>query len=267
MGGIIMKHKFYYLLHYFLVFLFLLNSICSSNCRTAAATKKTPVFIILTKYSKTLDIRNEFYIGAIVSNGKTPTWKSSNSRVASVNTYGLVTAKKGGQAKITAKVPGAEARCIVTINKTKIQLSSSSLSLEHGEFCQLRATTSNRSHPQFKSKKPSVASVTDSGKVCGEKPGSTYITITADGTKTTCRVTVKKPLIKLSHTKITLSPDTEKTLQASTSSGLPPQWKSNKSSVATVDDNGTVYAVKPGTARIRVKLDGVTKYCTVKVTK
>lgn len=262
-----MKQKLYCLLHYFLAFLFILNSVCSSGRHASAATKKTPVFIILTKYSKTLNIGNEFYIGAIVSNGKTPTWKSSNSRIASVNTYGLVTAKKGGQAKITAKVPGAEARCTVTVNKTKIQLSSSSLSLEHGGVCQLRASTSNGSYPQFKSKKPSVASVTDSGRVCGEKPGSTYITITADDTKATCRVTVKKPVIKLSHTKITLSPDTEKTLRASTSSGLAPQWKSNKSSVATVDDSGNVYAVKPGTARISVKLDGVTKYCTVKVTK
>lgn len=267
MGGIVMKQKLYPLFHLFLVILIVLNSICSPGCPALAAARKSPVFIILTNYSKTLDIGKEFYLGAIVSNGTAPKWKSSNSRVASVNTYGLVTAKKGGEAKITAKVSGAEARCTVTVKKTKIQLTPANASIEHGERIQLRASSSNGSPIQFKSKKPSVASVTDRGLICGEKPGSTYITISADDTKATCRVKVKKPVITLSETRLTMSADTEKTLRAKTSSGLSPQWKSSKSSVATVDDDGVVYAVKPGTARISVKLDGVAKYCTVKVTK
>lgn len=262
-----MKHKLYSLLHLFLVVLIVLNSTCSSCCPARAATRKSPVFILLTNYSKTLNIGNEFYLGAIVSNGATPKWKSSNSRVASVNTYGLVTAKKNGQAKITAKVSGAEARCTVTVNKTQIQLNPVSVSLEHDEICQLRATSSNRSQIQYQSRKPSVASVTDTGKIRGEKPGTTYITVTADNTKVSCRVKVKKPVITLSHTKVTLAVDSEMTLHARTSSGLEPQWKSSKSSVAIVDDSGRICAVKPGTARISVKLDGVTKYCTVKVTK
>lgn len=262
-----MKQKFYPLFHLYLVVLIVLNSICSPGCPALAATRKSPVFIILTNYSKTLDIGKEFYLGAIVSNGAMPTWKSSNSRVASVNTYGLVTAKKSGQAKITAKVSGAEARCTVSVKKTRIQLDPASVSIEHGERIQLEAYTSNVSPVQFKSKKPSVASVTDHGMICGEKPGSTYIIVSADGTKVTCRVKVKKPVITLSETRLTMSADTEKKLRAKTSSGLAPQWKSNKSSVAMVDDDGIVYAVKPGTARISAKLDGVTKYCTVKVVK
>lgn len=262
-----MKHRLHVSLHLFLVVLIVLNSICSYSCPALGAARKSPVFIILTKYNHTLNIGKEFYLGAITSNGASPKWKSSNSRVASVNTYGLVTAKKNGKAKITAKVSGAEASCTVTVNKTKIQLSPSAVIIEHGESAQLKATTSNGSQVQFKSKKPSVATVSDSGKVCGEKPGSTYITVTADNTKVSCRVTVKRPSITLNHTKVTLSPDTEITLRAKVSSGLSPQWKSNKSSVATVDDDGRVYAVKAGTARISAKLDGVIRYCTVKVTK
>lgn len=266
-----MKHRLQVILHVklhlFLVVLIVLSSICSLSRPALGAARKSPVFIVLTKYNKTMDIGNEFYLGAIASNGASPTWRSSNSRVASVNTYGLVTAKKNGTAKITAKVSGAEASCKVTVNKTKIQFSPSAIIIEHGETAQLKATTSNGSQVQFRSKKSSVATVSESGKVCGEKPGSTYITLTADNTKVTCRVTVKKPSITLNHTSVTLSPDSQLTLKAKVSSGLSPQWKSNKSSVATVDDNGKVYAVKAGTARISAKLDGVTKYCTVKVTK
>ncbi len=267
MGGIIMKHVLRNFIHLYLVLLIVLSSFCSFSRPAQGAARKTPVFIILTNYSKTLDIGREFYVGAIVSNGASPKWRSSNSKVASVNTYGLVTAKKNGKAKITAKVSGAEASCTVTVNKTRIQLSQSSLSLEHGETARLKATASNGSQIQFKSKKTSVATVSENGTVCGEKPGSTYITVTADHTKATCRVKVKKPTITLSHTKVTLSPDSEFTLHAKISSGLSPQWKSSKSSVASVDDNGRIYANKAGTARISVKLDGVTKYCTIKVTK
>lgn len=267
MGGMTMKHLLWKQLNVFLVILIVLNLIGSSGCPVTAATRKIPAFILLTKYSKTLNIGNEFYVGAITSNGKTPTWRSSNSRIASVNTYGLVTAKKSGHAKITAKISGAEASCNVTVNKTTIHLSTSSVSLEHGETLQLRASTSNGSQIQYKSKKPSVVSVTDSGKLCGEKTGSTYVTVSADDTKVTCRVKVKKPVITLSHTTLTLAAGASARLRAKTSSGLEPEWKSNKTAVADVDDNGYIYAGKPGTARICVKLDGVKKYCTVKVTK
>lgn len=262
-----MKQRLHVTLHLFLVVLVVLGSICPFSRPVLGAARKSPVFIVLTKYSKTLDIGNEFTLGAIVSNGARPAWKSSNSKVASVNTYGLVTARKNGKAKITAKVSGAEASCTVTVNKTKLTLNTAALILERGETARLKADTSNGSQVQFKSKKPSVATVSEDGKVCGEKPGSTYITVTADNTKVNCRVTVKKPSITLSHTSYTLSPGTELVLRAKVSSGFTPQWKSNKSRVATVDDDGRVYALKAGTARISAKVDGVVRYCTIKVTE
>lgn len=262
-----MKHLLYRKLRTLLVILMILSQIGSSGCPVTAAARKTPAFIFLTKYSKTLNIGDEFYVGAITSNGKTPAWRSSNSRVASVNTYGLVTARKNGQAKITAKISGAEASCRVTVNKTSIYLSPSSVSLEHGETLMLRARTSNGAPVQYKSKKTSIVTVTDDGKLCGEKPGSTYVTVCADGTKVTCRVRVKKPVITLSQQTLTLKTGASARLRAKTSSGLSPEWKSSKSAVADVDDDGCIYAGKPGTARICVKLDGVKKYCSVKVTK
>lgn len=112
-----------------------------------------------------------------------------------------------------------------------------------------------------------MASVTEDGEISGEKPGTTYITVTADQTKATCRVTVRKPTIRLSRTKLTLHIDSEYRLHAYTSSGLTVEWKSSKKSVAEIDDEGRIYANKAGTAKIYARLDGVRKYCTVKVTK
>ncbi len=262
-----MKHTLQYQIIFFLVILSILSNTCSTGCPARAASKKIPAFILLTKYSKTMQIGDEFYLGAVTSNGDFPKWKSSNSRVASVNTYGLVTAKKGGRARITAKISGAEASCQVTVKKTVLTLNPRSLSLEHGETKQLNASASNGAPIQFKSRKPSVASVTDDGKISGEKPGTTYITVTADQTKATCRVTVRKPTIRLSRTKLTLRADSEYRLHAYTSSGLAVEWKSGKKSVAEIDDEGRIYANKAGTAKICARLDGVRKYCTVKVTK
>ena len=117
--------------------------ICSFPLQTISASSSSSFsFIILTKYSAIADIGNEFNIFAITSTGKQATWKSSNSKVASVNTYGKVTAKKAGTATITAKIKNAEASCKVTVNKTEISLSKVSSSIERGETLVLSATTS-----------------------------------------------------------------------------------------------------------------------------
>lgn len=149
-----MKHTLQHQLIFFLVILSILSNTCSIGCPAKAASKKIPAFILLTKYSKTMQIGDEFHLGAITSNGDFPTWKSSNSRVASVNTYGLVTAKKGGKAKITAKISGAEASCQITVKKTVITLNPKSLSIEHGETKRLNVSASNGAPIQFKSRKP-----------------------------------------------------------------------------------------------------------------
>lgn len=48
-------------------------------------------------------------------NGKTVTWKSSNKKVATVNKYGTVIAKKAGKATVTAKVGNKTFKCALTV--------------------------------------------------------------------------------------------------------------------------------------------------------
>lgn len=222
-------------------------------------------FIVLSNYSSTVDIGSEFYILAISSNGKQPTWKSSDSKVASVNTYGKVTAKKFGTALITAKIKNAEASCVVTVNKTEISISNASASIERGDTLSLSATTSNASPVTWKSSKKSIATIDANGIVTGIKPGETIITASADGSNITCNVIVKSPTITLSKTKISLSRGQTQKLTATVSSAVSPVWKSNKKSVALVDQYGNITAVKHGTATITATVDGVSKTCEVVV--
>jgi len=184
-----------------------------------------------------------------------------------VNTYGKVTAKKAGTATITAKIKNAEASCKVTVNKTKIAISKTSASLERGQILNLSASTSNNSNISWKSSKKSIATIDEYGIVTGIKPGETTITATADGSSTTCKITVKSPTIKLSKTKITLYRCQTAKLSATVSSAINPTWKTNKKSVALVDEAGTITAVKHGTATITATVDGISKSCEVVVEK
>ena len=72
-------------------------------------------FVVLNVYEKELNIGDEYQLYAVTSNGRKPSFRSSNSKVASVNTYGLITAKKAGSARITVKTGNGEARYIRSV--------------------------------------------------------------------------------------------------------------------------------------------------------
>jgi len=224
-------------------------------------------FVILNKYSKSLNIGDKFQLIAVTSNGKKPSFSSSSSSVASVNTYGKVTAKKAGTATITVKIRNGEARCKITVQKTKIEVSARKISLENGCSAKLNVTVSTGHPATFKSSKKSVASVDENGVITAKKPGTATITATADRTSAACQVTVRQPTLKLSKSSVSLFRKGVVKLSVSSTSKSTPKWKTNKKSVATVDQKGTVTAVKHGTATITVTVDGCSKTCEVTVKK
>ena len=57
------------------------------------------------------------------------------------------------------------------------------------------------------------------------------------------------------------------TLKGQTSNGSPISWKSQKSSVAEIDENGKISAKKPGETTITAKADGTKNTCHVTVKK
>lgn len=250
------------------IFLCLILSFQAFTEHTKYVEASTPLsLVILSTYKETVNIGDEFYIIAIATNGKIPKWTSSGSRIASVNTYGKVTAKKEGVATITAKVAGGEASCKVTVRKTKVSVSETGISLERGESFLLSATSSSKTPITWKSSHKSIATVDDKGMVLALKPGESTITASADGSTATCKVKVKFPTVKLDKKKITLYRGQSIKLSASVSSGVTPSWKSNKKSVATVNPDGTVTAIKNGSAIITATVDKVSASCEVVVKK
>ena len=177
-------------------------------------------------------------------------WESSDSSVASVNTYGLVTAKKSGSCKITAKVSGAESSCRIKVTKTTISLSHTSKKLYRGQSFKLDAVSSTGHEVSYKSNRTSVATVDDEGNVTAIKHGTATITVSCDGTKKTCSVTVKQPVITLSDQTLTLTVGERYSLGARVTSGVRPEWSSSNINIATVDAYGRIIARQKGKAYI-----------------
>lgn len=248
------------ILSFLICFLLLFLSPTSHPKHVKAASIE---FVILSQYKATLDIGDEQYLFAITTSGAMPSWTSSSSKIVSVNTYGKITAKKAGTATITAKIKNGEASCKVTVNKTKLTISDSRVSMERGETYHLTASTSNSSIATWKSSKKSVAIIDENGWITAIKPGETTITASSDGTSKTCTITVKRPKIQLNKSSIKLYRGQTAKLFATVSSNFNPIWKTNKSSVAIVDENGTVTAKKHGTAIITATLDGIAKSCEI----
>lgn len=153
-------------------------------------------YVILNTYSRTMKIGDEYYLIALTSTGKKASFSSSDSSVASVNTYGKIMARKAGSAVITAKIKNGEASCRIKVQKTTITLNRKSVSMENGSSFSLTAVTSNGHPVTYKSSKKSIATVDEDGLITARKPGKTTIAVTADKTTVNCNVTVKQPSVQ-----------------------------------------------------------------------
>ncbi len=129
------------------------------------------------------------------------TWTSSNTSVASVDSWGRVYGVAPGEAVITVETAsgGYTATCVVTVNpirETSITLSASSLVVYYDESETLTATIepsdATYTSVTWSSANPEIASVDASGKVTGVDLGTTTITATSyNGLTATCNVSVE----------------------------------------------------------------------------
>ena len=110
-------------------------------------------FIILSSYRSSLKIGQEMVLSAVTSDLSYPSFTSSASSIASVNVYGVITAKKAGTCKIKVKSGKSETYCQIQVVPTTISLNKTALSLEKQQTFQLTARTSNRSVPTYRSNK------------------------------------------------------------------------------------------------------------------
>lgn len=215
------------------------------------------------------------------------TYKSSNQKIATVNSMGKITAIKPGKATITAysSISGVKTSLQLTVKEkavTKVSLNVSKKSLEVDKTFQIKPSVSPsgvRTTFKYTSSNDKIATVDNKGKVTAISDGSCIITVTSkNGKKATCKVTVtKKPAptviptpkpqptntpvptidvtsIKASNNMILLTVGDRKkidyTILPVDATDQTVSFSSIDETVATVDKEGNVTAVKAGTTYV-----------------
>ena len=188
-----------------------------------------------------------------------------------------------GNGRINEKTGAGQISGSVKIGVTGVSLTPTEITLDAGSSQTLTATVTPANATNQKvtwsSDNESVATVDNSGNVTAKAAGTATITVTTeDGAKTaTCKVTVNapqtKPVTRVSLNKAELAlvmNGTEKltaTVEPSDATNQNVTWESNKTDVATVEQDGTVKAVGTGEATIKVTAqDGSGQYAECKVT-
>ncbi len=214
-------------------------------------------------------------------------WKSSDSAVATVSSSGKITANAVGSATITVTSDdgGFVATCKVTVSKpvTGIEINHSRYTMTIGvkDTGKLKAKVfpddATDKTVSWKSSKKSVVTVSSSGTIVAQGPGTATITVTSSdgGYKDTCKVTVIQPVKGIAFSKSTYNyyigqqDPLKLVFTPSDASNKNVKWASSNKSVARVSSDGTVTGIKKGTCKITVKTEdgGYKATCTVKVNK
>ena len=212
------------------------------------------------------------------------TWTSSNDNVVQVNQQGLVKGISNGLATVTAKTEnGCTAQCRIVVGATiaGINLAPSNSAIEIEEKLQINATIEPNTSEEtliWVSSNSKVATVDQNGLVTGKSHGTVTITATgrdsmvANSVKVTVQTAPKSISLNITEKTIDLSTDAKSfqligTISPSTANVyLEQTWTSSNTSVANVDKNGRVTALKNGDATITVSTgNGYKAECIVTV--
>ena len=139
-------------------------------------------------------------VKGIAAGDSIKSWKSSNTKVAIVNSKGKITARKKGTATLTVTLKSgkkATAKIKVqtgVVKTTKIQVSKKTITLKRGKKARLSVTRQPLTSQQkitYQSANKKVAQVNTKGVITARKKGKTTITVKSGSKKVKVTVVVK----------------------------------------------------------------------------
>jgi uncharacterized protein YjdB len=210
-----------------------------------------------------------------VLTGRSISWSTSNSSVATVSGSGLVTAVAAGTAQIAATSEGQTGSATLTVVSAppvpvaSVSVALGASSLNSGQTTQATATTRDANNNvltgrviSWSSSNTGVATVSGSGLVTAVAAGTAQITATSEGQSGSATLTVASPPVPVASVSVALassSINTGQTTQATATTrdannnvltGRVITWSSSNTGVATVSTSGLVRAIAVGTVQI-----------------
>ena len=207
------------------------------------------------------------------TDNKTVVWTSSNETIATVDSNGKVTALKAGSTTITANVNGKIAECIVTVKSPLISISlddtNVDLLLNQSQILNViynPIDTTDDKTVVWTSSDETIATVDSNGKVTALKVGTVKVTATVGTYSAISTVEVKEmPLDSIEINQINISMLKGETTQVyvlynpeNTTDDKTVVWTSSDETIATVDSNGNIVAVKEGVVTITATIGNKT---------
>ncbi len=259
--------------------------------QTAEAASK-PKEITLSAKKRTLYVGKSFTLKVKsvkpAKASKAVTFKSSNTKVATVSAKGKVTAKKVGKATITVTSSSnkkVSAKCKITVKQQveTIQVKNSirrKVVVPKGKSLTLKTVVKPDNAADkgvnYIVRKPKIITVSAKGKVKANKYGSTRVAIQSKDKQKKTVIVVFVPRVRVKSIKFDVSKKSlnvgksyqlKEIVKPSNASVKVVEYKSSNPKVASVCEFGKVTARKPGKAVITaVTLDGKKKAkCTITV--
>ena len=194
------------------------------------------------------------------------TFTSSNTKVATVSSTGVVKGVKAGTATITASYGNAKATCTVTVKAPSVKFAKKTATVYKGKTATVKATLTGVSSVKYTSSNKKVATVNSkTGAVKGLKAGTVTITATSGKLKATYKLTVKNPTFSLTKSSATIKKGKTTIIKSKAAPAGKVTYTSSNKKVATVTSKGVVKGIKKGKATITVKCNGITKKFVVTV--
>ena len=215
-------------------------------------------------------VAQTFDAGGVELTGRTVTWTSEHTDVATIDADGLATAVSIGATTITATSEGKSGTAglaVAAAVPASITVDPPSVSITTGQTAQLTPTVKDANGAvisgapvSWTASSGGVAIVSSTGLVTGQSAGSATVTATSGTVHIDVAVTVVLPpassvIVSPSTVSLLISQTQQLTATVTDAGGhtLPGQtvtWQSSNPSVATVSESGVVTAVFLGTATI-----------------
>ena len=193
--------------------------------------------------------------------GGTVKYATNNKNVATVDSKGVVTAKKAGTAVITATAGKCKVTCKVTVKNPGIAVKAAASTIYTKGQTATKITVTKigvSGNAKFTTSDRRIATVDSRGVVRARKAGNARITVQVGKYKKVVTVRVRNASLKLARTAATVRRGKTTRIRVSAVPSGKVTYTSSNKRIATVTSRGVVKGIRRGTATITVKCNGMT---------